>query len=342
VTTVARKSTAGKAHGLPRKKALEIAQQIAQGPAFVLEPIEEDAHVPAHAEVPHAQVEIGLGLARMRDLGAGRDAHAQRGLDDVTLGLDDSGVAPLSREPDAHRVVGGPELDHVDALHRQHRLQVLHRGGLLDHHRHHRVVERLDERGRAHVHDVADIAAHAHPVETARLGCLGPHAPHAVAHVVGRARIGEEQVLDPRADGAHRQVGARLLLDLEHGGHVVERVHGPREVLEREEIVGRVLAHELHVVEEAGVTGQLHHRRPRRVDVSAHRGLARPQQFPESIASHAPSLGAQVRPVNHRVPGAVEGHVAVLHLVQEPDALPAEDGYEDEAALQGHGPEHSP
>ena len=76
---------------------------------------------------------------------------------------------------------------------------------------------------------------------------------HALAHVLGRARIGEEHVLDARADGPHRQVGARLLLDLDHGRHVVEGVHRPPEVLEREEIVGRVLAHELDVVEDARV-----------------------------------------------------------------------------------------
>ena len=80
-------------------------------------------------------------------------------------------------------------------------------------------------------------------------GRLRAHAAHALAHVVRRARIGEEQVLDARPDGAHREIGARLLLDLHHRRHVRERVHRPRQVLQGEEVVGRVLAHELDVVE---------------------------------------------------------------------------------------------
>ena len=104
----------------------------------------------------------------------------------------------------------------------------------------------------------------------------------------------------PAADGPHREVGARLLLDLHHRRHVREGLHRPREVLEREEVVGRVLAHELHVVEHAGVAGQLGHRRPDRVDMRAEGGLARAKPLAESVGTHAPSLGGQVRPVNHR------------------------------------------
>jgi hypothetical protein len=36
---------------------------------------------------------------------------------------------------------------------------------------------------------------------------LRPHGAHALAHVVHRARVGEEHVLDARADGAHREIG---------------------------------------------------------------------------------------------------------------------------------------
>jgi hypothetical protein len=64
---------------------------------------------------------------------------------------------------------------------------------------------------------------------------LRAHRTHALAHVVHRARVGEQHVLDARADGAHREIGARLLLDLHHRRHVREGVHRPGEILQGEE-----------------------------------------------------------------------------------------------------------
>src|SRR5712692_9001552 len=100
-------------------------------------------------------------------------------------------------------------------------------GRLLDHDGDHRVLEGLYEGGRADVHDVADVAAHAHAVDAAVPGRLRPHRAHALRDVVGRARVGEEQILDAGADGPHGHERARLLLDLHHGRHVREGVDGP-------------------------------------------------------------------------------------------------------------------
>src|SRR5438132_1670538 len=80
-----------------------------RGPALGLEPLVEDRHVPAHAEVAHSQIEVGLRLVRMRDLRARGDAETQRGGDHVALRLDHSRMIPLPGETDAHRVVGGTE-----------------------------------------------------------------------------------------------------------------------------------------------------------------------------------------------------------------------------------------
>jgi hypothetical protein len=88
----------------------------------------------------------------------------------VALGLAHRRVIPLPGQAEAHRVVGGAELHHVDPGHGQDRLEVLDRGLLLDHERDHRVVQRLHERGRADLDHVADVAPHADPVETARVG----------------------------------------------------------------------------------------------------------------------------------------------------------------------------
>ncbi len=74
------------------------------------------------------------------EFGAGGDAHPQDGGDDMLLSFPDPGVVELPGEPDAHRVVGGTELDHVNSIHREQRLQVLHRAVLLDHEGHDRLV----------------------------------------------------------------------------------------------------------------------------------------------------------------------------------------------------------
>src|SRR6185436_1052182 len=184
--------------------------------AVGFEPVEENAHVPADAEVPHSHIEVGPRLLGGVDLHARGHAEAQRGLDDMHFGFLHPRVVPLPRDADAHRVVGGAELHHIHALDREHRLHVLHRRGLLDHHRHHRVLQRLHEGGRAHVHHMPHVAAHAVSMDAAGGGCLRPHGAHALAHVVHRARVGEEHVLDAGTDGAHREIGARLLLDLHH------------------------------------------------------------------------------------------------------------------------------
>ena len=199
-------------------------------------------------------------------------------------------MIPLSSQPDAHGIVGGAELHHVHALHGEQRVQVFHGRCLLDHDGHHRVVEGLHEGGRAHVHDIAHVAAHAHAVETAVSRCLRPRRGDALRHVGGRARVGEEQVLDAGADGPHPEIGPRLLLDLHHGRHVRKGVHGAREILEGEEIVGRVLSRELHVVEEAGVARQLDGGRPRRVDMGAEGGLPRAQELAKLIGTHGMNL----------------------------------------------------
>src|SRR4026207_2090225 len=108
----------------------------ADGRALGLEPVEENAHVPAHAEVPDAHVQIAPRLIGVVDLHPRGHAQAQGRLDHVGLRLLDPGMIPLPGEADAHGIVGGAELHHVHALHREHRPHVVHRGRPLDHHPH--------------------------------------------------------------------------------------------------------------------------------------------------------------------------------------------------------------
>src|SRR6185436_9649978 len=57
--------------------------------AVLLEPLEENGHVPSDAEVPHAHVEVAPRLVGVADLGAGGDALPERRLDREPLRLAD-------------------------------------------------------------------------------------------------------------------------------------------------------------------------------------------------------------------------------------------------------------
>src|SRR5262249_46755194 len=75
----------------------------------------------------------------------------------------------------------------------------------------HGVVEGVAERGRARVDEAADVTASAIPVDAPAPGPLSAHRGHALREVGGRAWIGEKQILDSRADGAHPEIGPGLL-----------------------------------------------------------------------------------------------------------------------------------
>ena len=155
-------------------------------------------------------------------------------LDHAALHVPDPRVVPVPGHADAHRVVRRPELDHVDPGHREDRVEVLDRLPLLDHERDHRAVERLHERRAAAVQHVARRPAACRRRGGRRARRLGPHGPHALADVLHRSHVGEQEVLDAGADRARGQVRPRVLLDLHHPGHVVEQVDRAAEVLEGE------------------------------------------------------------------------------------------------------------
>src|SRR5258707_576268 len=87
--------------------------------------LEGVADVVADAEVLDTHVEIPSALVGARDLGPWGDSHFQRRLNDVLLGLADFGMVPLSRQSQAHRIIGGTELHHIHTLDRQQRFEIL-------------------------------------------------------------------------------------------------------------------------------------------------------------------------------------------------------------------------
>jgi hypothetical protein len=91
---------------------------------------------------------------------------------------------------------------------------------------------------------------------------LGARRRHALARVLDGADVGEQEVLDTGANRPHAPVNPRLLLDLHHAAEVGEELDGAADVVQLVEIVGRVLADELDVVEHLRLAHQLDQRRP--------------------------------------------------------------------------------
>ena len=105
----------------------------------------------SRAEVAYAEVGVVLGLLHAGDLGAGPHAGLETGSDHPAFRRADIVTIALAGAPDAHRVVGGPPLHHVDAGDGEQVVEALDRGLLLDHDRDHDVPERLHVAGCAAV-----------------------------------------------------------------------------------------------------------------------------------------------------------------------------------------------
>ena len=130
----------------------------------------------------HALVEVVLGFIRRGDLGARMLAHGERGLDHVLLRRAAAGVPVVTGQIDAHGVVRGSELHHVDALDRKNVLDVFDGAVFLDHQRHDGIFKGLHKSLAAAgiFPAIAHVAAGAGPVASAGGGSLGAHRGHAV------------------------------------------------------------------------------------------------------------------------------------------------------------------
>ena len=221
---------------------------------------------------PHVQ--IPLRTLRRSEFGTWGDAHLQTRLDHAFLRRLHVRVAEFPNAPDAHRIVCRPELHHIHTLHRQEFLQILHGRGLLHHHGHHRILHCLYESQACCIRPESHRAPHTRPVLSARLRRLRPNGRNTLTHVLRRTKVSQKHVLDSCPDRAACDVSPRLLLDLDHGRHVVEQLHRAGDVLKGVKVVRCVFGHIFYVVEHAGLAHHLHDRWPGAVDVCAQRRLA--------------------------------------------------------------------
>src|SRR6266851_2211840 len=100
------------------------SKDILHGLALLGEPVVQDAHVPADAEMLDAHLEIARGAVRVADLGPGGDTALLGCLDDELFRVAHTRMPALAGETDAHRIVGRAELDHIDARDVENSLKV--------------------------------------------------------------------------------------------------------------------------------------------------------------------------------------------------------------------------
>ena len=189
-------------------------------------------HISANREVNDAHVEVLHRLSPLTNLNTRADASGDASLDCVLLGFPDLGVVVVAGPPDAHGVITGSELHHIDAWNVEDGFQVFDRFAFFDHDRHHGLI--------GHLHPIAERYSGEDIAHIARARGAGDAAvrrrlrANGLARVRNRPNIREQQVLDTGSRGLLRQVCARLLIDLHHGRHVIEQLDCTGEVVEGE------------------------------------------------------------------------------------------------------------
>src|SRR5579859_5090162 len=188
----------------------------------------------------------------------------------------------LAAHADAHAVVRRPELDHVDAGHRQDALEVLDGPFLFDHQHYDGFLVALDELLYAADGRAASIVAMG--ADAARN--LRFDDANAIAGVGWRTHVREQHVLDASGHRADGDVRLCRALDLDEPGEVGRQLDGARQVVERVQVVGGVFGQELDVIEVLAATHDLGDRRPRALNAVPESGFVFAQQGAQSVLTH--------------------------------------------------------
>ena len=244
----------------------------------------EDADVGADGEVTHPHVEVLLRLLGAGDLGARGHAALQRHGEHAVARRHHLRMVPLADMTGVHGVVGTAPLHHVEAGNRQYLLQFVDRALLLDHHGDDGIADRLDvSRTAARSH--RRVAARRGAVQAIVLRGVGAGDANALAHVGGRAAIGEQHRLKPGADAALGEKRLMALVDLDHRAEPVQ-LRRAAHVVQVVQMKRAVLGHELDVVELAGLAEHLHAHWIGVEDARAHRDFIGRQLPAQGIGSH--------------------------------------------------------
>ena len=136
-------------------------------------------------------------------------------------------MVALAAQANAHAIVGWAELDHVDALDRQDRLEVLDRAFLFDHQHDDRVLVALGQLDHSADRCASSIVAVC-PDAARHLG-LGD--ANALLGILGTAHVGKQQVLDTGGHSAHGDVLLRRALHLDQTREVWIQLDGAAKVV---------------------------------------------------------------------------------------------------------------
>ena len=121
--------------------------------------------------------------------------------------------------------------------------------------------------------------------EGAAAGHVRPRRLDAFFRVLDVPDVSEQDRLEARPDRPLGQPLPRFLIQLDHCREVVE-LRRAAEIVERMQVVRRVFARELDVVEDAGQADDLDERWPRVVEMRPERGTAGAQRLAERVRSH--------------------------------------------------------
>ena len=232
----------------------------------------------AHFQIRRRPFDIGEFDARMQ-------TQLQRRLNGFPLRPHHIGMVALAGQAQAHGIIGTAELHHVDPLDRQDRFQVFHAFALLNHHRDHHLVQRLDIGGGTALAHRADIAAHADTQAPAGAGGFRAHRRDTGFRVGDRTQIGEQDALEARANRPHGLMGPLRLLDLDHAAEVFQ-FQRPAQIIQVVHGERRIFGGEFDVVVIAGLADQFDEGGPGGEQMRADRWLVRVQQGAQAVMAH--------------------------------------------------------
>ena len=136
-----------------------------------------------------------LSRSRMQTFAQGR-------FDGQAFGFLHIRMSWIARLADAHGVIRGAELHHVDAGHRENVLDVLHALAFFHHQRDDDIIQGVDISLAARFEDHADVSPHAYAHKAITAGCLGAYSANAGLCIFQGPHVGKQDTLKARADSA--------------------------------------------------------------------------------------------------------------------------------------------
>ena len=234
--------------------------------------------------MPRAHVQIALRIVRGPNLNPRMHTCRQTALDHPLRRRLHLRIIPCSGPANTHRKVGRPPLQHLHPVHSQNPIQLIQRRLLLQHQRHHNLVQRL------HICLIAPVPhvrkpPRRHPEGAARVRRIRPYIAHTVRRARRRTHVRKQHAVEP---GPHRPLRNKLVVrpvDLDHRAQAVQ-FGCPANVVQIVQRIRSILRHKLHIIVQPRMTQRLHHVRPHAVYVRCQRRFSIIEQLANRIRAH--------------------------------------------------------